>query len=299
MLLVDKNSDTISLKRQSELLGISRSGIYYAPMEISEDDKKIIDLINAIYTTAPFYGNRRIRAELNKTYHVFIGRDHLRTLMKILGLEAIYPHKNPNTSTKDNQNEIYPYLLAGLKITESNQVWSIDITYVKLVTGWAYLVAIIDWFSRRVISWKVSNSLEIQFCLDCLHEAIDTSHSLPQIFNSDQGSHFTSKQFTDILAEKNIQISMDGRGRYLDNIFVERLWRTVKQENIYLHNYQNVGEVKTGLQQYFQFYNNARRHQSLAYQTPAEVYFGKENREIISKNNLKKFSLNLTNSLSE
>lgn len=297
-MLVDKNSNTISLKRQAELLGISRSGTYYQAIKINEEDKKIMDLIDAIYTETPFYGNRRIRAELNKTYHIFIGRDHVRALMNILGLEAIYPHKKPNTSNPNSQNEIYPYLLAGLEITKSNQVWSIDIAYIKLVTGWAYLVVIIDWFSRRVISWKLSNSLEIQFCLDCLHEAIDTNNSLPEIFNSDQGSHFTSKQFTGILEEKNIQISMDGRGRYLDNIFVERLWRTVKQEHIYLHNYQNVGEVKTGLQKYFEFYNNRRRHQSLAYQTPAEVYFGKENREIVLKNNLRKFSLNLTNLLS-
>ena len=232
-----------------------------------------MDLIDKIYTAHPFYGNRRIKAELNLTHQISIGRDHTRTLMKILGLQAIYPKTKINLSKANKEHKIYPYLLRDVKIVKPNQVWSTDITYIKLTNGWAYLIAIIDWYSRHVISWRLSNTLEIEFCLDCLNEALDNSKYKPNIFNSDQGSHFTSKRFTNILTNKNIQISMDGRGRCLDNIFVERLWRTVKQENIYLNSYQNVLEVKTGLNKYFPFYNNKRRHQSLNYLTPAEVYF--------------------------
>lgn len=232
-----------------------------------------MDLIDLIYTAHPYYGNRKIKAELNYTHLIPIGRDHVRTLMAILGLQAIYPQSKLNLSQPNPEHKIYPYLLRGVKIIKPNQVWSTDITYIRLDNGWAYLIAVIDWFSRYVISWRLSNSLEIEFCLDCLNEALDTSHNQPEIFNNDQGSHFTSRKFTDILTNKNIQISMDGRGRCLDNIFVERLWRTVKQENIYLNSYRDVLETKTGLNKYFPFYNNERRHQSLHYQTPAEVYF--------------------------
>lgn len=232
-----------------------------------------MNLIDEIYTKAPFYGNRKIMYELNETHQIPIGRDHTRTLMKILGLQAIYPKPSLDLSKPNKESIIYPYLLRGVKIIRPNQVWCTDITYIRLETGWAYLIVVMDWFSRYVISWRLANSLEIQFCLDCINEALDLSHKQPDIFNSDQGSHFTSQQFTNILANKNIQISMDGRGRYLDNIFVERLWRTVKQENIYLNSYQDVLETKTGLNSYFPFYNNERRHQSLDYRTPAEVYF--------------------------
>jgi putative transposase len=260
------------LKRQAELLDISRPGLYYRPAGVSAMDKKIMDLIDEIYTTHPYYGNRRIRAELNLTHQIAIGRDHTRTLMKQLGLQAIYPHK-ASLSQPNVEHKIYPYLLRGAQIIKPNQIWSADITYVRLVEGWAYLVAIIDWFSRYVISWKLSNSLEIAFCLDCLNEALETNGYQPEIFNTDQGSHFTSPKFTNILENKNIRISMDGRGRCLDNIFVERLWRSVKQENIYLNSYQDVRETNTGLSKYFPFYNRERRHQSLNYRTPAEVYF--------------------------
>lgn len=232
-----------------------------------------MDLIDKIYTDNPYFGNRKIKAELNLTYHVNIGREHTRTLMKMLGLQAIYPKKKRNLSLPDEQNKIYPYLLRGVKIVRPNQVWSTDITYIRLQIGFAYLVAIIDWYSRYVISWKLSNSLGIEFCLDCLNDALNKSKYKPEIFNNDQGSHFTSKKFTNILSNKNIQISMDGRGRCLDNIFVERLWRTVKQENIYLNSYKDILETKTGLSKYFLFYNEKRRHQSLNYRTPAEIYF--------------------------
>lgn len=271
--MIDKNNSEINLKRQAELLGISRSSIYYEPLGISDRDKRIMDLIDVIYTACPFYGSRKIKAELNLTNHIRVGRDHVRTLMKIMGLQAIYPKSKLELSQHNKEHRVYPYLLYGVKIIKPNQVWSTDITYIRLTNGWAYLTAVIDWFSRYVISWRLSNSLEINFCLDCLNEALNLSKDKPDIFNSDQGSHFTSKKFTDILTNKNIQISMDGRGRCMDNIFVERLWRTVKQENIYLNSYTDVLETKTGLNTYFPFYNNRRRHQSLDYLTPREVYF--------------------------
>lgn len=268
--LVEKNNKHISLVRQSELLGISRASMYYQPTAISEQDKHIMDLIDAIYTDCPYYGNRRMKAELNKTHNIEVGRDHVRTLMRVMGLEAIYPKPNLSNPCKDHKK--YPYLLRNLKITKPNQVWSTDITYVKLETGWAYLIAIIDWFSRYVINWELSNTLEIDFCLDCLNQALNNNKQKPSIFNTDQGSQFTSSKFTNILEQNQINISMDGRGRCLDNIFVERLWRTVKQEDIYLKSYSDIRETRTGLNQYFSFYNNQRRHQSLKYETPASVY---------------------------
>lgn len=228
-----------------------------------------MNTIDSIYTAHPYYGNRRIKAELNYTYGYTIGRNHVRTLMKTMGIQAIYPQKH--CSQPNSQHKIYPYLLKDMSITAPNQVWSIDITYLRLAHGFAYLVAIIDWFSRYVLNWKVSNSLTIDFCLECLTEALCTHQ--PVIFNSDQGSHFTSPQFTNILTTHEVRISMDGRGRYLDNIFVERLWRSVKQENVYLNDYQTVTEARAGIHDYFQFYNQARRHQSLNYLTPQEVYF--------------------------
>ena len=254
-------------------MNISRSSVYYHPLEISKEDKQLMDLIDSIYTENPFYGNRRIKSELNLTHQIPIGRDHVRTLMKTMGLEAIYPRAKQNLSQSDKNHTIYPYLLRNIKITKPNHVWSTDITYVRMEEGFTYLIAIIDWFSRYVINWKLSNTLEIDFCLDCLKEALDYSKYKPTIFNSDQGGHFTSPQFTDILKNHDIQISMDGRGRYLDNIFVERLWRTVKQENIYLNSYQDALETKIGLSKYFPFYNDRRRHQSMNYRTPKEVYF--------------------------
>ena len=232
-----------------------------------------MDLIDAIYTQFPFYGSRRIKEELNQTYLIPIGRGHTRTLMQTMGIEAIYPKKKLNLSSKNNENKIYPYLLRGLEITGPNQVWGCDITYVRLAEGFAYLVAVIDWFSRYVIAWKLSNSLEIEFCLECLKDAL--AKGRPQIFNTDQGSHFTSPQFTGILETGQIQISMDGRGRCMDNIFTERLWRTVKQENIYLNFYADVGQARRGLNEYFSLYNNLRRHQSLDYRTPAQTHFQK------------------------
>lgn len=261
-------------------MGISRSSLYYLPVPVSAQDKKIMDLIDAIYTCFPFYGSRKIKEELNQTYLIPIGRGHTRTLMQTMGIEAIYPKKKLNLSSKNNDNKIYPYLLRGLAITGPNQVWGCDITYVRLETGFAYLVAIIDWFSRYVLAWRLSNSLDIGFCLECLNEAL--SQGQPLIFNTDQGSHFTSPQFAGILESRQIQISMDGRGRCMDNIFTERLWRTVKQENIYLNSYQDVGQARRGLNEYFPLYNNLRRHQALDYRTPAQIHFQKISQKILT-----------------
>lgn len=226
--------------------------------------------IDKIFTDYPFYGSRRIRYELRETYQIVVARNHVQRLLRLMGIEAIYPKAKPNTSQPNIQHRKYPYLLSGLPIIRPNQVFGTDITYVKLETGWAYLVAFIDWFSRYVVSWELSPTLEIEFCLAARDQALQIA--IPEISNSDQGSHFTSEQFLTPLLEKNVQISMDGRGRCMDNIFTERLWRTVKYENIFLKSYRNIAEAKTGLTEYFQFYNHKRPHQSLDYRTPTELY---------------------------
>ena len=229
------------MKRQAELLDISRSGLYYQPRE-NPRDVALMNLIDEIYTEFPFYGSRRIRKELKIYHQIYICREKTQRLMRLMGLEAIYPKKK--TSFSNKENKVYPYLLRGLIINHTNQVWSTDITYVKLEHGWAYLIAIMDWYSRYVIDWQLSENLEIEFCLETLSRALNKNR--PEIFNSDQDARFTSPQFTNILEEKEIKISMDSRGRYLDNIFNERLWRTVKYENIYLKHYQNIGEARDG-----------------------------------------------------
>lgn len=270
ILLLDKELPALSLTRQCELLDISRSSAYYQPI-VNERDIALMGLIDKIFTDYPFYGSRRIRYELNQICDKSIARDHVRRLFRIMGIEAIYPKFKPNTSQRNEQNKKYPYLLKELPIIRPNQVWGTDITYVKLEKGWCYLVAFIDWFSRYVISWEVSPTLEIPFCLTALDRALKIA--TPEINNSDQGSHFTSGQFIQPLLDKNVKISMDGRGRCMDNIFTERLWRTVKYENVYLKSYANHSEAKLGLTEYFDFYNNHRLHQSLNYLTPAQIHF--------------------------
>ena len=260
----------LSLTRQCELLDISRASVYYQPI-VDEQDIILMGYIDKIFTNYPFYGSRRIRYELSQTYQKLIARDHVRRLLRIMGIEAVYPKFKPNTSQANEQHRKYPYLLKGLTIIRPNQVWGTDITYIKLETGWCYLIAFIDWFSRYVISWEVSPTLEIPFCLIALDRALKTA--VPEINNSDQGSHFTSEQFIQPLLNKNVKISMDGRGRCMDNIFTERLWRTVKYENVFLKSYRTIGEANLGLTEYFQFYNTKRPHQSLDYQTPTAVYF--------------------------
>lgn len=233
-----------------------------------------MNLIDEIYTAYPFYGSRRIRKELKIYHQINICREKAQRLMRLMGLEAIYPKKK--TSISNQENKIYPYLLRGLTISYPNQVWSTDITYVRLTRGWAYLMAIMDWYSRYVIDWQLSENLEIEFCLETLNRALNKNR--PEIFNSDQDARFTSPQFTGILEEKQIKISMDSRGRYLDNIFNERLWRTVKYENIYLKYYQDIKEAREGLAEYFDFFNNKRFHSSLNDLTPTQVYFQSRSR---------------------
>lgn len=271
LALVDKQEPRLSLSRQAILLGLSRNRIYYRP-EISDRDLLTMNLIDEIYTVHPCYGKRRIATVLRRDYNIPIGKNHVRTLMIKMGLIAIYPKKKKNLSQPNKQHKIYPYLLRGLGITRSNQVWSTDITYIKLEHGFCYLIAIIDWYSRYVVSWELSNTLDLDFCLRALERAYETA--IPEILNSDQGSHFTSEKFTGISKSRGVKISMDGRGRCLDNIFVERLWRTVKQEDVYINHYESIADVKIGLAKFFNDYNNYRPHQSLNDKTPAEVYFG-------------------------
>lgn len=258
------------MMRQCELAGVARSTVYapVRPVKISERDIMLCHLIDKQYTQRPFYGSRRMVHFLETQGHV-VNRKRLQRLMRLMGLAGMAP--GPNTSHAHPQHRVYPYLLRGINVTRPNQVWSTDITFVRLDRGFAYLVAIIDWYSRNVLSWRLSNTLDTTFCVDCLEEALH-HHGTPEIFNSDQGVQFTSEAFTSVLKHKGVQISMDGRGRALDNIFVERLWRSVKYEDIYLKGYANMIELTVGLTEYFAFYNGERPHQSLSNLTPEQVY---------------------------
>jgi putative transposase len=227
-----------------------------------------MELLDEEYTRHPFYGSRRMKRYLKDCGYI-VNRKKVQRLMQTLGLSGMAP--GPDTSKPHPQHKIYPYLLRGVEISRPNQVWSTDITYIRLLRGFVYLVAIIDWYSRKVLAWRLSNTMDAGFCVDCLEEAIQ-SYGMPDIFNSDQGSQFTSEAFTDVLIQNGITISMDGRGRALDNIFVERLWRTVKYEDVYLNKYDSIKDLLMGLTQYFLFYNQERYHQSLGYKTPHEVY---------------------------
>ncbi len=267
--MVDKDSD-ISLARQCRLLLISRTSCYYKT-HVSDAQLALMRHIDEIFTEDPTRGTRRICAVLRKR-NVNVGRCKVRRLMQVLGLYAIYC--KPDLSKPHPEHEKYPYLLNNVKIVRVNQVWSTDITYIRLNQGFVYLTAVIDWYSRYVLSWRLSTTLEPTFCIEALKEAID-KYGKPEIFNTDQGSQFTSKDFIAVLKKNDITISMDGRGRALDNVFVERLWRTVKYENVYLKDYRSVSECNEGLREFFFRYNNHREHQSLDYQYPSQVYFGK------------------------
>ena len=271
--LIDHSHSDISISRQSEILGVSRSSIYYQSRPDPEE-VLITRAIDEVYTRHPFYGSRRMKDALRDDYAIHIGRHRTRRLMRLMGLEAIYPKKRPPTSQSEPSHKKYPYLLRNLAITRPNQVWGTDITYLRLENGWAYLVAIMDWYSRFVVAWRVSLTLESDFCIAALNRALQKN--IPEIFNSDQGTQFTDNDFTKILIARDVRISMDGRGRYLDNIFTERLWRTVKYENVYLKSYRNIAEAAQGLSEYFSFYNTERRHQSLRNLTPADVYFNNQ-----------------------
>ena len=266
-------ADEISLSRQCELAEVPRATVYRRlaatiPPDANVEDLLLCRLIDEEYTNRPFYGSRRMVVFLSRAGHV-VNRKRVQRLMRSMGLAGMAP--GPNTSKPRVGHKVYPYLLRGVPVTRPNQVWSTDITYVRLARGFAYLVAVIDWYSRKVLSWRLSNSMDASFCVDCLEDAL-REHGNPDVFNSDQGSQFTSTAFTDVLKREGVAISMDGRGRALDNIFVERLWRNVKHEDVYLKGYANMAELTVGLAQYFAFYNVERPHQSLGYRTPDEVY---------------------------
>ena len=256
--------------RQCELAGVSRATVYAQriPKQTDEQDLELLRLIDEQYTRRPFYGSRKMVSFLETQGH-WVNRKRVQRLMRIMGLAGMAP--GPNTSRPHPQHKVYPYLLRGVVVARPNQVWSTDITYIRLAHGFAYLVAVIDWYSRRVLSWRISNTMDTTFCVDCLEEALQR-YGDPEIFNTDQGSQFTSESFTGVLKARGIAISMDGRGRALDNIFVERLWRSVKYEDVYLKGYSNTMELMIGLTEYFVFYNGERPHQSLGNRTPAAVY---------------------------
>lgn len=267
VLFLEKEHRELSITRQCELMGISRSTAYYTSQKKPEDEKLLCTL-DEIYTACPFYGKRKMAIELQRR-GFGIGVKKTCSLMKELGLHCLY--RQPKTSQPHPLHKKYPYLLKGVLICRPNQVWGTDITFIRMQKGFIYLVAILDWHSRYVISFRLSLTLEKEFCIDALQEALD--QNIPEVFNSDQGSQFTSYEFTDVLLENQIQISMDGRGRCMDNIFTERLWRSVKYEEVYLKSYSCVEEAEENLKAYFHFYNHQRPHQSLGYKTPADIYF--------------------------
>jgi putative transposase len=260
----------LSIRRQCELLGISRSGLYYEPVATSAEELALMRRIDELHLEHPFYGSRKL-AQVLSTEGRATNRKCVQRLMRVMGFEAMAP--KPNTSRAAPEHPTYPYLLRHLKITRINQVWATDITCIPLTQGFAYLVAILDWHSRLVLAWRLSNTLDTSFCVDALQEAL-WRHGQPEIFNTDQGAQFTADAFTRVLREQSVKISMDGKGRCLDNIFVERLWRSLKYEEVYLHAYGSVQEARTGIGRYFKFYNCQRPHQALGYQTPEAYYRG-------------------------
>lgn len=267
---IDMDAD-VATTRQCELAGVSRATLYaHRTAKVADaDDLLLSRLIDEEYTRHPFYGTRRMVVIVSKAVGYRVNRKRVQRLMRQMGLAGMAP--GPNTSKAHPQHQVYPYLLRGLQINRPNQVWSTDITYIRLAHGFVYLVAMMDWYSRKVLSWRISNSMDASFCVDCLEEAL-RNYGKPEIFNSDQGSQFTSADFTGVLKREEIEISMDGRGRAFDNIFVERLWRNVKYEDIYIKGYATVGELLLGLSEYFALYNSERPHQSLKYKTPDVVY---------------------------
>jgi putative transposase len=266
---IEPGHKKITICRQCELLELNRGSLYYKEKGESEYNEQLMKLIDKQYVKTPFYGIDKMTKWLHSKRH-YVNHKRVRRLMRQMGLEAVYPRRKRGLSVPDKQHKIYPYLLKGVRITRPDQVWSTDITYIRMYRGWLYLTAVMDWFSRYVISWEVSVTLEPAFCVSALKEAL--SFGKPDIFNTDQGSQFTSTDFTKVLLDAGVQISMDGKGRVFDNIFIERLWRTVKVEEVYMRDYQTVAEARYYLGRYFEFYNNERLHQALGYRTPAEVY---------------------------
>jgi putative transposase len=259
----------LSIKRQSELIGIARSTAYYKPVPVSNGDLELMRIIDEIHLESPFAGSRMIRDMLRLEGYE-IGRRHVRTLMHRMGIHAIY--RKPKTSQPHPEHRVYPYLLRDLSITEANHVWAADISYIPMRRGFLYLFAIIDWATRRILSWRLSNSLSTDFCVDAVEEAV-IKHGCPAIFNTDQGAQFTGDDFTEVLKFHKIAISMDGKGCWRDNVFIERFWRSIKYEEVYLHAYESVQEARAGISRYIDFYNSRRPHTALDGRTPNAVYF--------------------------
>jgi putative transposase len=265
-----ERGNRIPVTRQCQLLSLSRSTAYYRPQGVSEEDLELMRLIDEIHLELPFYGSRRIRDELGDRGHP-VDRKRVQRLMRLMGVEALYP--KPRTTKPGKGHRIYPYQLKGLTIDRANQVWAADLCYIPMARGFMYLVAIMDWHSRKVLSFRLSNTMDTEFCVEALQEALGR-FGAPDIFNTDQGSQFTSEAFTGVLKRHDITISMDGKGRWLDNVVVERLWRSVKYEDVYLRAYETPRALQQGLENYFQFYNTRRRHTALKRRTPDAVYFG-------------------------
>ena len=268
--MIDRTHD-LSIAKQAKALGISRSGVYYQPRPVPAADLAIMRRIDELHLELPFAGSRMLRDLLNQE-GITIARRHVATLMKRMGLEALY--RKPSTSKPTPGHKIYPYLLRGMTIERPNQVWAMDITYVPMARGFVYLAAVVDGFSRRVLSWRVSITLEAAFCLEALEEAL-ARYGRPEVFNTDQGSQFTSQDFTSVLLKAGVAISMDGRGSWRDNVFVERLWRSIKYEEVYLRAYATVSEARVSIGRYLAFYNGRRPHSSLDRQTPDQAYFNR------------------------
>ena len=259
----------LPLSRQAKLLGISRGSVYYLPTPVSAGDQRLMNRIDKLHLEFPFAGARMLRDLLHQE-GLEVGRKHVATLMKRMGVEALY--RRPRTTKPEPGHKIYPYLLRNKPVVRANQVWAMDITYIPMARGFVYLAAVVDWYTRRVLSWRVSVTMDVHFCLDALNEAIE-KYGTPDIMNTDQGSQFTSQAFTGLLKDNDIKVSMDGKGAWRDNVFVERLWRSVKYEEVYLHAYASTSEAKAGLDRYFQFYNSRRPHSSLDRKTPDQAYF--------------------------
>jgi len=259
----------LPIVKQASAVGISRGSVYYLPLPVSDQDQELMRKIDKLHLEYPFAGSRMLRDFLRQD-GIKVGRKHVATLMKRMGIEALY--RKPRTTKPGAGHKIYPYLLRNLKIDRPNQVWAMDITYIPMARGFVYLVAVVDWYTRRTLAWKISVTMDTHFCLEAVEEAI-SCYGTPEIMNTDQGSQFTSQAFTGLMREYEIKISMDGKGSWRDNVFIERLWRSVKYEDIYLRAYDSVSEVKTGLKRYFNFYNSKRPHSSLDGKTPDQVYF--------------------------
>jgi putative transposase len=266
--MIDRNHD-LPLVRQAELLRLSRSTLYYEPQSVPAAELAIMRRIDELHLDYPFAGSRMLR-DLLRGEGIAIGRELVATMMRRMGIEALY--RRPNTSKPADGHRIYPYLLRGLAVERPNQVWAMDITYIPMARGFVYLAAVVDWFSRRVLAWRLSITMEVELCLEAVEEAL-ARYGRPEIFNTDQGSQFTGTAFTGLLLENAIAISMDGRGSWRDNVFVERLWRSVKYEEVYLHAYDSVGQARASLGRYLDFYNCKRPHSSLAARTPDRAYF--------------------------